>query len=64
MNIREASDKDFEAIWSIFEEIVSAGETYAYDQSTSKEEAHQMWLSLPEKTFVVEKTTNCLELTI
>lgn len=54
MNIREATDKDFDAIWPIFKEIVSAGETYAYDPSTSKEAAHQIWLNLPEKTFVVE----------
>lgn len=55
MKIREVADKDFDAIWPIFEEIVSAGETYAYDQSTSKEEARRLWLNLPEKTFVVEE---------
>jgi len=55
VKIREVADKDFDAIWPIFEEIVSAGETYAYDQSTSKEEARRLWLNLPEKTFVVEE---------
>jgi len=32
MNIREATESDFDAIWPIFNEIVSAGETYAYPQ--------------------------------
>ncbi|MFQ3262380.1 MAG: L-amino acid N-acyltransferase YncA, partial [Reinekea sp.] len=31
MNIREATKADWESIWPIFSEIVSAGETYAYD---------------------------------
>jgi L-amino acid N-acyltransferase YncA len=60
VNIREATDKDFDAIWPIFEEIVSAGETYAYDQSTSKKDAHHLWLNLPEKTFVVEEDNQIL----
>ena len=30
VQIREASEADFEGIWPIFREIVSAGETYAY----------------------------------
>jgi len=29
MQIREAAEIDFEEIWQIFHEIVSAGDTYA-----------------------------------
>ena len=29
MNIREATESDFDAIWPTFNEIVSARETYA-----------------------------------
>jgi len=39
MNIREASENDFDNIWPIFHEIVSAGQTYAYSQDTTKEQA-------------------------
>jgi len=39
MNIREASENDFDAIWPIFNEIVSVGETYAYPRETTKSEA-------------------------
>ena len=55
MNIREASDKDFEQIWPIFEIIVAAGDTYGFDPDTGKEEARRLWMELPRKTFVAEK---------
>lgn len=60
MNIREARKEDFNSIWSIFEEIVSTGETYAYDTDTSKEEAHNIWMLAPEKTFVAEENNEIL----
>ena len=52
MKIREAVKEDFEQIWIIFQHIVSAGETYAYPLETSKEEAFQIWMEQPHKTFV------------
>jgi L-amino acid N-acyltransferase YncA len=54
MKIREATEKDFEEIWPIFSEIVSAGETYAYPRDTSKDEAKELWLYYPRKTYVIE----------
>lgn len=54
MNIREASSTDFDQIWPIFHEIVSAGETYAFRRETSWDEAMQIWMERPRKTFVVE----------
>ena len=55
MNIREATEKDFDAIWPIFSDIVSSGETYAYPEDTNKEEALKIWMHLPRKTYVVEE---------
>ena len=55
MNIREATDQDFEDIWPIFHEIVSAGETYAYDPQTTEEDAFAIWMTQPHKTFVIEE---------
>ena len=60
MNIREASENDFDKIWPIFHEIVSAGETYAYPKNTTKEEALHIWLKAPRKTFVAEENNNIL----
>jgi len=64
MKIREAVKEDFEQIWIIFQHIVSAGETYAYPSETSKEEAFQIWMEQPHKTFVCVEQQHILELTI
>ena len=55
MNIREATDKDFDYIWPIFHEIVEAGDTYAYAPDTNRFEAKIIWLEQPNKTFVCEE---------
>lgn len=60
VNIRETTNGDFEAIWPIFHEIVAAGETYAYDPQTTKEDAFTLWMTLPHKTFVIEENGTVL----
>ncbi|WP_091343738.1 GNAT family N-acetyltransferase [Alkalimonas amylolytica] len=55
MNIRLATHDDFEQIWPIFHAIAAAGETYAFARDISKEEARQLWLLTPRKTFVAEE---------
>lgn len=55
MEIREATEQDFNSIWPIFQEIASTGETYAYDRSTTKGEASKLWMEYPRKTFVFEE---------
>ena len=60
MNIREVAEKDFDAIWPIFSEIVSAGETYAYPIETTKNEALNIWMKLPRKTYVAEEDNQIL----
>ncbi len=58
--IREATEKDFDSIWPIFHEIVSAGDTYAYSQETTKDEALKIWVHAPRKTFVFEEKEQIL----
>ena len=60
MNIREAIEKDFDEIWPIFHEIVSAGDTYGYAVDTTKEQALDIWIKTPVETFVVEEDNNIL----
>ncbi len=60
MNIKEATENDFDAIWPIFNEIVCAGETYAYPKETTKSEALKIWMRLPRKTYVVEENNQIL----
>jgi len=60
MNIREATENDFEQTWPIFHEIVSVGDTYAYPQETTKNQALQIWLNAPRKTYVFEESSQIL----
>jgi ribosomal protein S18 acetylase RimI-like enzyme len=54
MDIRRATDDDFDRIWPIFHEVVAAGDTYAYAVDTSKEQALAIWMHAPDATFVAE----------
>lgn len=60
MIMREATIDDFDLIWPIFHEIVKVGDTYAYAIDTEKEEAKNIWLKSPNKTFVFEENDNIL----
>ena len=60
MNTREATENDWDTIWPIFREIVLAGETYAYETNTTKEQAEKIWLDGPRKTYVFEEDGNVL----
>jgi len=55
MNIREATREDFEGIWPIFNEIVAAGETYAYSRDTTRAQALKIWMEAPRKTLLIEE---------
>lgn len=55
MTIREAVKEDFDSIWPIFREVVTMGETYAYAVDTTKEQAFQIWIEAPRKTYVFEE---------
>jgi len=54
LNIRKATEKDFESIWPFFKTIVEAGETYAIDRNISKEDALNLWIKNPRETYVIE----------
>ncbi|HSH53465.1 MAG TPA: GNAT family N-acetyltransferase [Methylotenera sp.] len=55
MNIRKATENDFDQIWPIFHEVVSVGETYAYPRDTSKEKALKIWIDTPRVTYIFEE---------
>ena len=54
LQIREATDADFEKIWPISKAIASAGDSYAYPTDVAKAEGKRLWLDTPRKTFVAE----------
>jgi L-amino acid N-acyltransferase YncA len=51
--IRDARREDWPAIWSFFQPIVSAGETYCYDRDITSDEARTLWLVQPPGRTVV-----------
>ena len=53
MFVRDYTDADWPAVWTIFREVVAAGETYAYDPGWSSGEARDVWVeSSPGHTVV------------
>jgi L-amino acid N-acyltransferase YncA len=51
--IRDAEPDDWAAIWPFFQQIVVAGETYAYDPAMTSAEARQLWMAgPPDRVFV------------
>lgn len=53
MLIREYTDADWPSVWPIFQEVVAAGDTYAYDPAWSSEQAHAVWVEAPPGHTVV-----------
>ena len=47
MLIRDATERDWPAIYPFFREIVAAGHTYAYPENLSSDEARRFWMTGP-----------------
>jgi L-amino acid N-acyltransferase YncA len=52
VDIRQATKADFDQIWPIFEEVVSAGTTYAIARESNRSDAHRIWMEAPQETWV------------
>jgi len=55
IQIRPATEHDFSAMCSIFQTHVAAGETYAHDPGTDREECWDYWFGDPATSFVAVK---------
>jgi len=42
--IREATERDWPAIWSIVREVVVAADTFAYDPETTEDQGRALWM--------------------
>jgi ribosomal protein S18 acetylase RimI-like enzyme len=58
--IRRAPDKDFDAIWPVFQAVVVKGDTYAYPTDTDRQTAYQLWMQAPHSTYVYEENGRIL----
>ena len=52
--IRRAVNTDRDAIWEIFQEVVSAGDTYPIDPKISREDAFAYWFQTNAHAYVAE----------
>jgi L-amino acid N-acyltransferase YncA len=52
--IRSATDADFEAMWSIFHDIVATGDTYSFAPDTPRADAWAYWVGPGVASYVVE----------
>ncbi|WP_428242756.1 N-acetyltransferase family protein [Gynuella sp.] len=52
MNIEVACKQDFDDIWPVFEEIVRAGETYAFERNIERQQAYELWMEAPRQTYI------------
>jgi L-amino acid N-acyltransferase YncA len=52
ITIRKAVEADFEAIWSIFHQVVQQGDSYTFDPDTTKEQAYLIWMAKELTTYV------------
>jgi L-amino acid N-acyltransferase YncA len=55
MNIRKAGSKDEEAIWEIFSQVISTGDTYVFDPATPKTDLKKLWMAEYMHTYVAEE---------
>jgi ribosomal protein S18 acetylase RimI-like enzyme len=54
LKIRVAETEDREAIWSILEPVIRAGETYTLAREMSREDALAFWFAKGHEVFVAE----------
>ena len=52
MDIRKYHEADWIQVWPMIEKVFHAGETYAYSPEITEKEAHQVWVELPQETYV------------
>jgi GNAT superfamily N-acetyltransferase len=55
MNIRPMQAGDFSAFWPVFQAIIQAQESYAFDPQLSEAQARALWCELPQETWLAEE---------
>jgi len=53
--LRAVSETDYESVWQMFHQVVRAGEYYAFDPDTCREEAIDIWINQVSTCFVLEE---------
>lgn len=59
MIIREATERDYNAVWNVFEAVIQQGETYAYEV-VSQTDLSSLWFAPGMKTYVAVESNQVL----
>jgi L-amino acid N-acyltransferase YncA len=54
VNIRSFVETDWPAVWELMEPVIRAGDTYPYAMDMTIDGAREMWIEIPEATYVAE----------
>ncbi|MFN0140199.1 MAG: N-acetyltransferase family protein [Pyrinomonadaceae bacterium] len=54
ITIRNAEDRDRQAVWQIIKAVIAGGDTYVYPPDSSREEMVDYWFSPEKHTYVAE----------
>ncbi|WP_395401986.1 GNAT family N-acetyltransferase [Pseudoduganella sp. UC29_106] len=52
IDIRPATETDFDSMWEIFQELIASGDTYYFAADTSREDCREFWFGRGVKTWV------------
>ena len=53
MEIRKYQETDWQHVWPIIEKVFRDGETYAFSTDITEQDAHKVWIELPQEIYVV-----------
>ena len=60
MNIRIATEFDFDKVWEIFSKVIKSGDTYVFNPNTPKEDLKKHWFADYMETYVIEENGQIL----
>lgn len=52
IDIRRATEADFESMWNVFQELVASGDSYYFAADTSREDCREFWFGRGVQTWV------------
>ena len=55
MNIRKATETDYDKVWEIFSKVIKTGDTYVFSQNTQKNDLKKHWFAEYMETYVIEE---------
>lgn len=54
MNIRKATEADYNKVWDIFSKVIATGDTYVFSPNTAKQDLQKHWFANYMQTYVAE----------